>query len=93
MPDWIWDEAKNRSNKAKHGIDFDLAQLVFDDPLSATRFELNYEGEDRWQTIGLVVNTVIFVSHTMSADSGPGRIIGARAATRLERKIYEEGEF
>ena len=27
-----WDSAKSESNKAKHGIAFERAQLVFDDP-------------------------------------------------------------
>jgi uncharacterized DUF497 family protein len=26
-----WDRAKNEVNEAKHGIDFETAQLVFDD--------------------------------------------------------------
>jgi uncharacterized DUF497 family protein len=30
---FVWDEAKNRANKAKHGVSFELTQLVFDDPL------------------------------------------------------------
>ncbi|MBV5339205.1 MAG: BrnT family toxin, partial [Deltaproteobacteria bacterium] len=28
-----WDENKNRVNKVKHGIDFESAITVFDDPL------------------------------------------------------------
>jgi uncharacterized DUF497 family protein len=27
-----WDEAKNRQNRRKHGVDFEVAALVFDDP-------------------------------------------------------------
>jgi uncharacterized DUF497 family protein len=27
-----WDEAKNRRNRAKHGVSFEAATLVFDDP-------------------------------------------------------------
>jgi uncharacterized protein len=27
-----WDEKKNQSNFVKHGIDFQTAQLIFDDP-------------------------------------------------------------
>jgi uncharacterized DUF497 family protein len=44
MPIWTWDKAKSRSNLGKHGIDFETAQLVFDDPLAATPFEMDYEG-------------------------------------------------
>jgi uncharacterized DUF497 family protein len=27
-----WDETKNRANIAKHGISFETAKLIFDDP-------------------------------------------------------------
>jgi uncharacterized protein len=93
MTDWVWDEVKSRSNLAKRGIDFGLAQAVFDDPLAATRFEMNDDGEDRWQTIGMIGNVSIILSHTMAEDGRPGRIISARHATRQERKKYEEGDF
>jgi uncharacterized DUF497 family protein len=33
----VWDEAKNRSNRKKHGISFDTAALVFFDPLHLSR--------------------------------------------------------
>lgn len=32
-----WDPEKSRSNKAKHGLSFELAQEVFRDPLHASR--------------------------------------------------------
>jgi uncharacterized DUF497 family protein len=31
-----WDRAKNEINRTKHGIDFETAQLVFDDPRCVT---------------------------------------------------------
>ncbi len=90
---WTWDPAKDRSNKLKHGLDFALAQDVLDDPLALSRFEMNYEGEGRWQTIGLVGPVLIIVVHTLLEDGISGRIISARSASRHERKAYEEGEF
>ena len=56
-----WDERKNRANKKKHGVDFDVAQLVFDDPLCVTFVELIADGETRWRAIGLVESLVILV--------------------------------
>jgi uncharacterized protein len=90
---WTWSEVKNRQTVAKHGIDFALAQDVFDDPLAATRFDMNYEGEERWQTMGLVGPALILVVHTLPEGAKAGRIISARAASRHERKGYEEGYF
>ena len=92
MQNWEWDETKNQVNLAKHGFGFDFAQLVFDDPLSASRLD-QFEGEERWQTIGQVGAAVILVVHTLPFDEQPGRIVTARNATRMERKRYEEGEF
>jgi uncharacterized protein len=92
MADWTWDENKSRSNLAKHGFGFDFAQLVLDDPLSSSRMD-QCEGEERWQTIGHVGMAVILVVHTAGSDDQSGRIITARNATRIERKLYEEGEF
>jgi hypothetical protein len=34
-----WDRAKNKINQTKHGIDFETAQLVFDDPDCVTFVE------------------------------------------------------
>ncbi len=93
MTDWTWDENKSRSNLAKHGIDFDLAQLIFRDALSISRLDRNSFEEERWQTIGQVGNSVLFVVHTAPDDLSPGRIISARPASRQERKAYEQGDF
>jgi uncharacterized DUF497 family protein len=35
-----WDEAKNESNNTKHGIDFETAQLAFDDPFCVSFVEM-----------------------------------------------------
>ena len=40
---WTWDENKNRINTQKHGLRFETAQRVFDDPLIAHRPD-PYEG-------------------------------------------------
>jgi hypothetical protein len=33
---FVWDEKKAKSNKAKHGVSFELARLVFDDPCAVS---------------------------------------------------------
>ncbi len=58
---WTWDENKNRINTQKHGLSFETAQRVFDDPLSAHRPDPQ-EGEERWHTIGRIGGVVI-VAH------------------------------
>jgi uncharacterized DUF497 family protein len=60
---WTWDNEKNRTNEFKHGLDFETAQLVFDDPLAVSRPDL-YPDEERWQTIGVIDGTIVIVVHT-----------------------------
>jgi uncharacterized DUF497 family protein len=80
-----------------HGLSFEAAQLVFDDPLAASRRDM-YLGEERWQTVGVIGSVVVLVIHTwpeMNPKTGEetGRIISARKATRYERKAYEDESF
>jgi uncharacterized protein len=94
---WTWDLEKNRANQRTHGLAFETAQRVFDDPLAVSRLD-RHAHEERWQTIGLIGDVVVLVVHTWpSTDPATGeevgRIIGARKATARERKAYEEGEF
>ena len=93
--DWHWDEQKSQLNKRKHGLRFETAQAVFDDPMGRSRLDF-YPQEERWQTIGMIGPVCVIVVHTLSAgddEEAAGRIISARRATRHERKEYEEGRF
>lgn len=93
---WTWDPTKDRSNQRVHGLSFETAVLVFDDPLAASRRDPSAD-EERWQTVGVIGRVTVFVVHTWPEpdDCGEevGRIISARKATAHERKAYEEGRF
>ena len=86
MPmEFEWDENKAKSNRVKHGIRFEDAVLLFDDPQHLSQQERIENGEYRWQTIGLVYGiVVILVAHTIRFESGNEiiRIISARKADR-----------
>ncbi len=89
-----WDERKNRANRAKHGVSFEAATLVFDDPHAVGVPEHSEEREERWKTLGIAAGVVpLLVVHTHREEGGEEfiRIISARKATPWERKIYEEG--
>lgn len=94
---WIWDPDKAVANRAKHGLSFETAMRVFDDPFHASKPDRHADG-DRWHTIGLVGPVLLLVVH-MRPDAGleggalVGRIISARKATPHERRAYEEGSF
>jgi uncharacterized DUF497 family protein len=88
-----WDENKNRANITKHGIDFRAAIPVFDDPFVLLEQDRDVGGEQRWVAMGWGQSTVLLlVAHAVKTGSGGVtiRIISARAATRGERKRYEE---
>ena len=83
-----WDQEKDEANRRRHGIRFEAAQTVFDDPM-AVLFEDPYPYEQRWRTIGLIGPMLVVVVHTWT-EAGDGRIISARKADRRERRAYEE---
>jgi uncharacterized DUF497 family protein len=90
---FIWDENKNKLNLENHHISFETAKLVFDDPYALTIQDRYEDGEERWQTIGLLNGVVaILVAHTCLDENGNEiiRIISARKATSHERKCYEK---
>jgi len=88
-----WDEYKNRANIVKHGVGFEEASKVFSDPHVIICEDCTVDGEERWHAIGYV-ERVLLVVHTFREESVGAiiRIISARKATPLERKLYEESE-
>lgn len=84
-----WDPVKNEQNKAKHGLSFEEAQLVFDDPYALDICDdIHSEDEDRWITLGLLPDARMIV--VVYTDRGEDiRIISARFATPTEIKSYE----
>jgi hypothetical protein len=89
-----FDDGKNRQNLAKHGIGFDVAEAVFDDPFALTQRDRIHEEEERFVTLGEIApGVVLYVVHTaFAAKDGEEaiRLISAWAATSRERKAYEE---
>lgn len=83
---------RTRTTVIKHGISFDTAAQVFLDPLHISRLDRIVEGEERWQTIGLVGGVLlIMVIHTVLDEQEEIiRIISARKVTRQERIEYED---
>jgi uncharacterized DUF497 family protein len=85
-----WDEQKAKTNQIKHGISFDEAITIFDDPLSLNFNDPDYSrGEDRYIIIGLSnQGRLLFVSHT--DRNNRIRLISARLLTPKEKRYYEQ---
>ena len=57
-----WDPVKARSNRRKHGVTFDLAATVFDDPLAVSISDEDHgAAENRWVTLGRARNEMLLV--------------------------------
>lgn len=93
MIEFEWDSAKAKSNERKHGVRFDDAVKVFNDPNAIFREDFSSGDEVRWQVIGIASGTtVLLVVHTMKTRDQMEviRMISARSATRREQTIYDE---
>ena len=86
-----WDDEKAASNFRKHGVRFEIASKVFDDPLAKSAQDRVVNGECRWQTIGMAQGRLLKVAHTVRDDENTEiiRIISARHAEPRERRGYE----
>lgn len=90
---FVWDEQKNESNRTKHGVTFETAARVIDEPLNITSLTSFEKGEPRWQTIGTVDGaTALLVVHVIEENLDGTeviRIISARRITKAERRQFE----
>ena len=84
-----WDDAKDRSNRRKHGLSFAEAQRLFES--GADHLEIfdaeHSESEDRFIAIGPIDRGLVVVVYT-GHEEGFIRIIGARWATQREQALY-----
>lgn len=89
---FVWDGNKERRNRRKHGVSFEVAALVFQDPAALSLLDRVVDDEERWLSLGLVGGLVLLaVAHTIEeAESEETiRIISARKASPRERMEYE----
>jgi len=85
-----WSARKASSNLAKHGVSFDEARTVFEDPLGRIADDPRHSvGEARHVLLGHSERQRLLA--VMFTDrAGAIRVISARVATRRERREYEE---
>ena len=88
-----WDERKNKANRAKHGVWFEEARSVFDDPRALLFCDPDHsEEEERFILLGASsAGRTLVVVHCYKESDELFRIISARKANKKEAKVYEEG--
>lgn len=85
-----WDENKAARNLTRHGVSFDEAKTVFDDPLFVDYYDPDHSyDEHRFIIIGeSQQGRLLIVSYTERGNVT--RLISAREVTPKERQTYEE---
>jgi uncharacterized DUF497 family protein len=86
-----WEEAKNRANVIKHGLDFDLAMTAFQDANGIEGTARVVRGEKRHSLLGMArTGSVLFIVFTWRhyGEEKSCRFISARAASKKERGRY-----
>jgi uncharacterized DUF497 family protein len=89
MPNFEWDRKKAARNLRDHGVTFEEATRVFNDPLSLDDIDEREDyGEERSNMIGVAGGRLLVVTYTLRG--GKTRIISARPAEPNERRRYRE---
>jgi len=85
-----WDEKKADENLRTHGVSFDEAKTVFNDPFSVTIYDPDHSiDEERYIDIGMSTKgRLIVVSYSERGETI--RMISSRKATKKERRGYED---
>lgn len=88
---FTWNAEKAAANRKKHGVAFEEAQTVFDNPFAVIFNDIAHsDTESREIIIGHSANNrlllVVFVEHVQHI-----RLISARTATAKEQRDYERG--
>jgi uncharacterized protein len=84
-----WDEAKNRANLKKHGLDFSDAEEMFRGWFFYEPDTREDYGEMRWMELGMIQGRI---AHVVFVECGTDtiRVISLRKASRRECKEYEK---
>jgi uncharacterized DUF497 family protein len=88
-----WDNAKEKSNVAKHGVTFSEAKTVFYDPNARVIDDPEHSiKEDRFIILGISQKLrMLVICHCYRECDEVIRIISARKATTRESQAYEKG--
>lgn len=83
---FIYDVAESETNRYKHGIDFDQAQIIWMDP-NRLAFPARSDVEPRWVVVGRIDGRLWAAVFTQRETAI--RIIAVRRARPSEERDYE----
>jgi len=89
---FTWDLKKAAANARKHGVTFEEAMTIFDDPASKSFYDPDHSpNEDRFILVGMsAALRLLVVCHCYRENDETVRIISARRADKDERSFYTE---
>lgn len=92
VPTFEWDPEKAASNLRDHGVSFDEAATVFQDPLAMVHADPDHSLTERRDILvgHSTRGRLLLVAFTDKASKI--RLISARQTTPRERRAYEEGK-
>ena len=86
--EWIWDEEKNARNFVKHGVAFEAALQVFNDPCGIEKEDMTPSSiteQRRWRTGKLSNGRIVTVVYTCREQVI--RLISAQERHRVKKRI------
>ncbi|MFN8439732.1 MAG: BrnT family toxin [Caldilineaceae bacterium] len=87
-----WDDNKDQINRQKHGVSFEVAKQIFDDPRALPFEDIEHsQKEARYKMIGLSRAGLLLVSFTYRKRRV--RIISARRANAHLQRMYENDDY
>ena len=90
MPSFEFDSSKSKSNLLKHGIDFEKAQALWEDPM-LLEIQAKLEDEPRYLLIGIIGH-----QHWSAVVTHRGsniRLISVRRSRKEEIALYESSKI
>ncbi len=94
--DFEWDVEKARANWLKHGVTFDLATSIWNDPHLQIVLDSVVDGEERWWAVGYgAISGLLIAVHVYPdpTDESRVRLISARRASKHEQRRYQDGSL
>ena len=95
MIEFSWDEAKNKGNRLKHGLNFEEASTAFYDESAKEYYDPDHsDEEDRFILLGMSQKArILVVCHCYRKQNSVIRIISARKANKTEQQSYWEEQL